>query len=215
MKSTRLQILDLLQNQAGMTARELSQALLVSTADVRYHLGALRREGLIEPVRGSYQPQDRTEGNRKRSAGRPAERYCLSVRARPDRYDRLAEALLEEILAGALPHERKALLDRIAARMGGDGKPVGSLASRLVQAVQRLNELQYEASWEARPGHPQVKLGICPYASILPGHPELCQLDAQLLENLLGAPVLQTARQVPDIRGARFCLFLVGKPKSL
>ena len=213
MKSTRQQILDMLEHQDSRTALELSQALLVSPADVRHHLAALRREGLVEAVGGDKRLPESTEGGTKRAVGRPPQRYRLTVRARPDRYDRLAVALLEEILDEALPQDRKAILNRIAARLAVRAKLDGSLTRRLVQAVQRLNELYYEASWEARPGDPQVRFGRCPYASILPGHPELCQLDAELLEHLLGAPVIQNARQVPDGRGARYCQFVIGRLK--
>jgi predicted ArsR family transcriptional regulator len=213
MKSTRKQIVDLLENQDSATAVELSQVLLLSAADVRHHLLALRREGVIEAVKEKSPLANEQEGSSKRPVGRPPQRYRLSARARADRFDRLAEALLEEILDEVPPHEKEALLRRIAARMAGSAKPGGSLASRLVQAVQQLNELHYEASWEARPGDPQVKLSHCPYAAILPQHPELCQLDAELLETMVGVPAVQTARQARDASGARYCRFVIGKMK--
>jgi predicted ArsR family transcriptional regulator len=213
MKSTRQLILEFLDTRASATALELSQVLMVSPADVRHHLGALRREGFIEPaVAGIPLPAPPVTGS-KRSVGRPPQRYRLSSRAKPDRLDRLAEALLEELFGEVPAEEKKTLLDRVAARLAGNSKQSSSLAGRLVGAVHRLNELHYEASWEARPGDPQVRLGRCPYAAILPRYPELCQLDALLLERMAGAPVLQTAKQEPDGRGGRACLFFVGKTK--
>ena len=56
-----------------------------------------------------------------------------------------------------------------------------------------------------------VILGHCPYAEILPSHPELCLLDAHLLEVLLEVPVKQTARQEKTSQGLRQCVFVVGK----
>ena len=215
MKTTRQQLLDILDYQPNATAVELSQILMVSAADVRHHMAALRREGVVEVVKEENRTGSVQGGQKKHAAGRPPQHYRLSVRARGDHFDRLAEALLEEILNEAPSPAKIVLLRRIAARMAGSAKPEGSLARRLVQAVKRLNELHYEARWEARPGDPQVKLGRCPYASILPKHPELCQLDAELLEAMLGAPAVQTAKQVPDANGARYCQFVIGKVKVL
>lgn len=214
MKSTRQQIIDLLDDRKSATARELSRILLVSAADVRHHLAALRREGLVETVKEEDRPPSAQEEAGKRSAGRPAQRYRLSTRARLGHFDRLAEALLEEVLEGIPPQELQPTLQRIAARMAGPARPSGSLANRLVQAVQRLNQLHYEASWEARPGDPQVRLGRCPYAGILPQHPELCLLDAELLETMLGTSAVQTARQARDASGTRYCRFVISVLKK-
>jgi predicted ArsR family transcriptional regulator len=108
--------------------------------------------------------------------------------------------------------ERSLALEQIASHLvpGGDRLPA-SLTHRLYQAVQRLNELGYQARWEAHSEAPRLLLGHCPYAAILPGHPELCKMDAYLLEGLLGVPVAQTKKRAQDSRGARYCLFIAGK----
>jgi predicted ArsR family transcriptional regulator len=214
MKSTRQLLLELLENKESATAAELSRALMVSPADVRHHLLSLRREGLLEIVEGEKRRTGPVEGGKKRSRGRPALRYRLSNLARPDRFDRLTAALLDELGSGASPASKETLLVRVACRLAGVEQRSGSHATRLVHAVKRLNELYYEASWEARPGDPQLKLGRCPYATLLPTHPELCQMDAELLEILTGSSAVQTARQVPDSRGVRYCLFTMSSKKK-
>jgi predicted ArsR family transcriptional regulator len=94
---------------------------------------------------------------------------------------------------------------------GLDSSPA-NLTQRLGLAVQRLNEMGYQARWEAHRDAPRLFLGHCPYLAILPEHPELCQMDAHLLENLLGVPASQVKKRAQDSRGARYCLFVAGKP---
>jgi predicted ArsR family transcriptional regulator len=204
MKSTRQRLLDLLEKQQTATASELSRALQVTEADVRHHLAALRRAGTVASL------EEDGQAGRPAGRGRPARRYRLAERALEDNYEALAGALLDEVLAREAAEARTTFLKRIAARLAGGAQPEGSLAKRLVQAAQRLNELHYQARWEARPGAPQVTLGRCPYAALLPEHPELCQMDAALLEALLGAPVIQTEKLARDARGATYCRFAVG-----
>jgi predicted ArsR family transcriptional regulator len=69
--------------------------------------------------------------------------------------------------------------------------------------------MRYQARWEAHADAPRLTLGHCPYAAILPEHPELCALDAALLETLLGAPATQVAKLARDGRGGMYCLFVI------
>jgi predicted ArsR family transcriptional regulator len=75
----------------------------------------------------------------------------------------------------------------------------------------RLNELGYQARWEARPGDPQVQFGHCPYTAIIADHPELCLLDAALLESMLGNSAIQTAKLETDFQGGKYCRFVIGR----
>ena len=179
----------------------------MTPANARHHLAILEEQGLVE-VAGQ-----RSEKTR----GRPAQLYRLSEQAIGDNLDQLASALLHELISGVTADERKEILQRVANRMRGDPiledaqKPAAQLAQRLYQAIQRLNELKYQARWEAHSDGPRVVLGHCPYAAILPEHPMICQLDRQLLEEFLELPVKQTARLASDARGATYCMFVIGK----
>jgi len=96
------------------------------------------------------------------------------------------------------------------AASGEDTKRQGiRLTQALYQSVQQLNEMHYQARWEARAEAPRVILGHCPYASVLTEHPEICQLDASLLEEMLGQPVEQAARLAKDGRGMTYCAFRI------
>ncbi len=55
--------------------------------------------------------------------------------------------------------------------------------------------------------------GIVHMSAILKEHPELCQMEAYLIEHFTNVPVEQTARLAKDIAGLRFCMFRVGKER--
>lgn len=206
MKTSRQRLLDYIQAHRAVTILELSRALRMTPANARHHLSVLQEQGLVQIV------------GRRRAAGkgRPAAIYGLSQQTQGHGLRALSGALLDE-LAGAQanpgPAER---LHRVARRLAGDslhrgGAGGASLSQRLVRSVQRLNELSYQARWEAHANAPRLILGYCPYADILHDHPELCQMDAALLEALAGAPVEQIARLAPDLQGLPHCIFVIGK----
>ena len=223
MKPTRQRILDYLASRTSATAIELSRALQVTPSDVRHHLRLLVHEGAIVPT-GERPIQGR---------GRPAQRYRLASQPREGKFDLLASALLGESLTSLSPAGQEAFLGRVAARLadttprpilgaaqGELRAPVkepsfrlqpSSLSVRLVRAVQCLSELGYQARWEARTEAPRLILERCPYAALLPQHPELRQLDIYLLEALLGVPVTQITRREQVAPGEMYCVFVVGK----
>ncbi len=67
--------------------------------------------------------------------------------------------------------------------------------------------MNYQARWEARSSGPRIVFAHCPYAMILPEHPELCQMDASLLESVLEVSVVQAARLAPSRQGGK-CAYL-------
>lgn len=204
MKTSRQRLLEYVQTHRVVTSRELSRALKMTAANARHHLSILEAQGLVEVV-----------GERPaRGRGRPARLYALSAQALGHGLHELSAALLDELLAGKGGLELRAALDRIARRLAGsiaEGELDGSLTQRLYHSMQRLNELGYQAHWEAHAEGPQVILGRCPYASLLSAHPELCRMDTALLEKLLKIQALQTAKLEVDRNGERFCMFALGK----
>jgi predicted ArsR family transcriptional regulator len=201
METTRQRILEQLSSKHSLSASELSRVLGTTAANMRHHLGILLREGAIEIV------EQRPGAGR----GRPTRLYALTRQAQAHNLDRLADALLQELLEGLQPEERLAALRRIARRLGGQPGGVGTLTQRLNACVSLLNKLNYQARWEARSSGPRLVFAHCPYALILPGHPELCQLDNNLLEGLLDAPISQTARLAASRQGSKVCIFNVSR----
>jgi predicted ArsR family transcriptional regulator len=207
MKTTRQQVIEHLHSRRQTSAQEISRVLRMTPANARHHLNTLLNEGVIEVA--GQQPAS--------GKGRPTRLYRLTQPAHRHSLDKLASTLLEELAALLPPDDHESCLGRIAARLQGEaaspeGDARGSSARPLPQAlfetVRRLNELNYAARWEAHARGPRLILGHCPFAAIIQEHPELCRMDAHLLEGLLGAPVQQLARLVPDGQGERQCVFV-------
>ncbi len=200
MKTTRQRILEYLQVKGVSNAPDIGRALHLTAANIRHHLGVLEEEGALEVV-GTRPGETR---------GRPTRLYALSRQTSAHNLDGLADILLQELGSAFPPEERRLLLERIARRLAGkSAAEVRSFTHRITQAVQRLNEMNYQARWEARSDAPRLILGHCPYAAILPEHPELCRMDAALLQEMIGSPVTQTAclARTPD--GLSQCIFQV------
>jgi predicted ArsR family transcriptional regulator len=175
----------------------------MTSANVRHHLSILLDEGAIQ-VAGKRQAH---------GPGRPSFLYMLTDQVRQHNLGVLASALLREQLESTDGEAQSRALKSIARRLGGGkaGPTNASLTQRLQRAVERLNQQHYDARWEAHAEAPQIILGHCPFAEILPDHPELCRIDSYQLEGLLGAPVRHKAKLARDSRGRTYCLFAVGK----
>lgn len=190
MNLTQQKIYQYLQRNSSATAGELSGSLGMTAANIRHHLARMTQEGMIE-----------TSLQASSGRGRPTYRYSLSIKAQANNLDALSNTLLLEYLAQFLPAEKPAALQRLASRLleilaaGRPMPPAGAhLTRRLTNSVQFLNACLYQARWEAHASGPNLMLGHCPYIAILAQHPELCQVDAFLLEKLLNSPVKQVAR---------------------
>jgi predicted ArsR family transcriptional regulator len=199
--TTRLRILDYLRKQQTASALELSRALGMTRANIRHHLVVLESNDLVEVV-----------GQRRGGKGRPENVYGLSRRVLGDSLDELASALLAEWLGRLTEGEREAVLRSVAGRLGNgysaarEGVPV----QRLAEVVRFLNARHYQARWEAGAAGARLILGHCPFLAIIERHPELCRMDALLLEDCLGQAVSQIAKLERPAHGLPQCVFVVG-----
>ena len=204
MKTSRQRVLEYVQAHYPVTAADLSQALRMTEANARHHLSILQERGLL-----------RNAGQRAAPAkGRPSRLYMPSEQILGHNLDQLAAALLELVATCAGPGGVEAALHSLAGRIAQMGAPdqtgrSENLTQRLYHTIRRLNELHYQARWEAWRGAPRLILDHCPYAAIIGQHPELCRLDAHLLERLSGAQVEQTSKLAADTQGALHCTFRV------
>lgn len=198
MKTSRQRLLDFIQAHSVVSAAEIGQALRMSEANARHHLSILKNQGLVE-VSGQRPAQGK---------GRPTLLYSLSQQTLGDNLPLLAGALLDELRASLSPEAYISWMRRISQRLleQHSTAPV-HMTQRLYNAVQQLNAWRYQARWEAHAGAPRLILGRCPYAILLANHPELCQMDAALLEGFLDAGVEPLAIQSIDGRGLRQCIF--------
>jgi predicted ArsR family transcriptional regulator len=101
-------------------------------------------------------------------------------------------------------------VETLAKRLAGDAnfksQPV---AKRLTLVIEKLNQMNYHARWEAGPQGPRIIFAHCPYAAIIANHPELCRMDEAILGELMG----QSAEQLTKIGqdGSLSCLFALGR----
>lgn len=177
--TTRDRILETIAQMRLASVVELSRQLHTTVANIRYHLDSLLAEQLIEAVPpAAYRPR----------RGRPARRYRLSVKSRPADLAGLASDLLSLLVtADQTAEERRQSLTQIAEKRCKMASITGAPVLQLNQTVDFLNQHGYQARWEAHRSGPEIRLENCPFAAILPTHPELCQVDCRMLEELLQA----------------------------
>jgi predicted ArsR family transcriptional regulator len=197
---TRVRILDHLRKQETATVRELSRSLAMTGANIRHHLAILETNELIELI-----------GQRQEGRGRPENVFGLSKRVLGNGLPDLAKAMLQIWVKNAPEASLESGLKSLALQLVGQTPPAkNNLAiQRLTQLVERLNELHYQARWEAGNRGPNVILGQCPYAPIIESNPELCQMDGLLLEQWTIFPVEQTAKLQTSDKGLPYCAFRI------
>ncbi len=198
MNSTARRILDYLEQHGPATTVELARHLGRTRQNIQHHLGNLQTEGWVVAT-GQRPPAGR---------GRPATVYRLHPARLRHNLDGLCRALLDLLLAGQDEAQAEALLDALAQRLSQQSEPPGgNLTQRLYHAIRRLNDLGYQARWEAHADAPRVVLARCPYLTLAEEEPILCRMDALLIQRLTAMPVMQTARRETD---GRVCIFRIG-----
>jgi len=191
--SSRHKVLAYLTRTRTASVHEIARALKMSAANVRHHLRVLVSDGRLELI--AVDEHDRR--------GRPEKLYSLPRAARGDNLSVLSDALLAE--AGP-----KVRVEALAKRLVGESDFASQpIVKRLNLVVEKLNQMNYHARWEAGREGPRVILGHCPYAAIIEKHPELCKMDAALLEELTG----ESAAQLSQIGREKSlsCVFVMGR----
>ena len=202
MKTSRQRLLEYIRDHRIVTVAELSRVLRMTRSNARHHLAILEQQGLI-----------RVTGERpaERGRGRPARLYGLVETTQAHNLGELSGVLLELLASERPVGQQPGLYHQVARGLKSantvESSSSSSLTQRLSHTVQQLNQLNYQARWEAYARGPRLILGHCPYAAILSRHPEMCQIDRHLLQELVGAPVVQTERLALDERGAPYCRF--------
>ena len=172
--TTRQKILDYLKRNQTVSSREIARVLQMTPANARHHLGILAADGRVEVVSQRQAPL-RGQGGR----GRPEKVYRLAGTLVGDNLSVLVDALLAEA-------DEDIEIEAVGRRIAGESAIAGQpLMRRLTSTIERLNEMHYQARWEAGAEGPRVILGHCPYAGLVGKHPQLCQMDAALLSELL------------------------------
>lgn len=194
MITARQKVLAHLKKTRSASAREIARALKMSAPNVRHHLSVLSSDGRVDFV----------SVNSRGGRGRPEKMFSLSQASLGDNLAVLVDALLKEKIN---PEK----IGRQIAQSHGLTVPINHpMAKKLALLVDKLNEMHYQAHWEAGAEGPRVIIGRCPYSEVIATHPELCKMDAALLEVALGRPIAQLQKNETGARGLCPFLFQVG-----
>lgn len=192
MTTTRQRIVAYLRKQAAAPAEQIARALNLSAANVRHHLSVLLTEERVVEVGRMPKP----------GRGRPLKLYALSPRMQDDNLTLLLDRLLTLWLSRLSPlQKRQALQELGRLLLPPEAEMPLHPTRRLPRIIARLNDLHYQAHWEAGAEGPRLLFGHCPYTAIVEKHPELCSMDEALVRSGLGHPVRMTRRAESVLRG--------------
>ena len=199
MPTARQKVFTYIKKHRAVTSAEIARDLRMTAANARHHLSLLKKDGRIEEV-------GKKDAGIK--GGRPTKIYGITRHIRGDGLVTLSHHLLEEMLGSVNARQKSGVLKNLARRLASSHTRETRISSpmiRLKDTVQHLNKLGYQSRWEAHAEGPRIILGQCPYAAIIGKHPELCEMDAALLEEYLG----QRVEQIEKLAGAGipFCIF--------
>ncbi|GAB4447568.1 MAG: winged helix-turn-helix transcriptional regulator [Chloroflexi bacterium OHK40] len=192
------QILSYLQRNGEATVKDLAALLGVSATAVRDHLVHLQAEGLVVA---------RTE---RHGPGRPRLVYTLSDEARsrfPKQYDRLITGLLRELIALEGPDKVEQILERVSRRLADEyaDRMAGTDVGARLDELRRLLELRGVPAEVAEAGD-GIRLFACPFYDVAQDYPEVCSMERQMIEYVLGEKL---ALESTIREGAHTCRFVV------
>lgn len=174
-------ILQYLQRNGQASIKELEDVLGVSTTAVREHLAHLHAEGLI------------STSTVRRGPGRPHFVYSLTNKAQnlfPKHYDLLINLLLHEIAAEEGREKVDKLLERVSNRLAkeyADRMNGEDVQARLVELRSMLESRGIPA--EIHQSGDGLQIFSCPYFDVAQEHAEVCTMERQMLEQLLGEKI--------------------------
>jgi predicted ArsR family transcriptional regulator len=205
MPNSRQKILNFILEQQSTTVEELSKVFKVTPANIRHHLSILIEQGSVQVI------------GQKAAAirGRPAQIYSATQHSNQNNLDHLTETLLSILLQDSGSDERNQVLKKIARQMVTYFKlDTYNPTRRLYSSIRILKRMNYQAHWEAHIENPRIMLGHCPYRAILDHYPEICQMDAFMLQELLDTPVKQVEKLIFNTKGLAECVFLLNRPAN-
>ncbi len=193
MQETRQQILEILRERQQATVDDIVSELCqrrgkITSVTVRHHLQRLQNDGIIA------KPQVR----RRKTPGRPQHVYTLTDEGKalfPNNYQNLAHGLLRQLQRNLPDDEVNVILENVAEDMAqGANIREESVPERLNKAVEYLNQLGYEASWEKEQGGYLLHTKNCPYHQIAHDGNHLCEMDMRFVTSLIGRVPRLTSR---------------------
>ena len=192
------EVLTLLQRKGSATVKELEDALSVTATAVRQQLNVLLAEAFIE---------QRAENIGR---GRPKHVYTLTAKGRalfPHHYDEFTNSLLREILLVEGPGKVEELLTRMSKRMAEQYSQ--QIASRLpheraVALTELLNAKGIMAEVRIEPDSIVFHEYTCPYYELAREHRAICDMEQEMLEQVMNQPVELISCTLDGRHGCQF-----------
>jgi predicted ArsR family transcriptional regulator len=176
---------------------ELASRLGITDNAVRAHLAALVRDDLVE------------KKGLKRGLRRPNAVFHLTPRGHqlfPKAYGVVLKHLADVLFEWRPSDTRKLFIE--AGRRVAESRVSGIRSLNRKQRLATLMEALEPAAELQRDGKRLLLRGCgCPLAAVVASHPELCQLAAEFLTELLGRPVREQCERAPS---PRCCFVLSG-----
>ena len=187
MQPTREAILAQIRNHGHATIRSLAESLGLAIPTVRHHVMVLEKDGMVV-------------GSEVRDGvGRPYLRYRLSEighESSPKKYDWLSNALISAIKTELGEAGLKKLFQSISARTMERYSPdvEGKTFQERAEIIEEILQAEgYVTQWGEDDGVPQLTLLTCPFHHVAVEHLEVCRLDGEIIEQVMGIPIRQVA----------------------
>ncbi len=199
MQDTRSEILNLIRLQETATVQALAEKMKLAVPTVRHHMAILERDGLV------------LKSNERGKIGKPHLIYSLSRKGEesfPKKYAHLSSALIEQV---KLEEGQEAVLDvmRKIARRKVQKRRAGldrlSRADQIDLMLTVMEEEGFDPQLEILGDQIKIRHLTCPYQAVALKHPEVCEMDVNIIQCCLGGTIERSAWR-PD--GDRICVFL-------
>lgn len=207
MQSTRQEILEILKEERQATVEDLAERLELTPMTIRHHLNVLQAQNLVIA----------SKVRRSKKVGRPRLVYTLTDAADelfPQSYGELARHLVTEVKETVGEDEAEAIFRRVADRVAEEGpRPVEGqdFETHLTQVVDFMEEQGFISRWEKTDEGYVITNINCPYRHVSREHDEVCIMDTQILNKLLG---IVPERRQSMREGEACCSFLLVPPES-
>lgn len=182
MQSTRQEILEILKEEGQATVEDLAERLELTPMTIRHHLNVLQAQNLVMT----------SKVRRLQKVGRPRLVYTLTDAADelfPQNYGNLARLIVGEVKETVGLEETEAILRRVAERLAEEAPPFTpdqTFGERVAQVADFMEEQGFLTRWEETDeGYVLTNIN-CPYRRVTREHGEVCIMDTELLNRLLG-----------------------------
>lgn len=183
MARTREKILRTLLSYPGSTINDLAEAVGINGISIRHHLTALEADDLV------------ISAEERHGVGRPRLIYSLTekgVEKFPTGYLRLTKRMIDAAREQMTSSEMAALFGKIGSDIAQKykkelaGKPIEECIKLLKQI---MTEEGFVAEYQENSNSFILTSLSCPYHHIISDYPEICNLDYQLISEILSTPV--------------------------